>query len=351
MKSAIESATARRYDFNLPWPAVIIGVAFYAGLSAFMAFLARDFVGVIFVFLIMLSAIFGILGVIMMTRRSVFPHAIELTDDVILYPHGFPRTRITSIPYVDILRIENRGDGNQTGLTVVSGPGPFAISASYFAQAEDYRAVKDFICTRTSIVIPREEKPEPLKWGDWRIRGFPEPLLRWKEPEEWPRYRTHLAKSKPMLPRIVSALWFFARWFVVFLIPWLLLRLLGVPTAGTTPFLCLVILVALFFTWIFHWLTAIWPVHCTEISFRDNGITQFFGKQTADWNYHHFSGWAMIERQFEGQSILILLLKGRFGITSFAIPDIAIRDQLTRLLHDKSIPHAPDLKPPWEDVG
>lgn len=102
--------TARRYDFNLPWPAVILCVAFYAGVSAYIAYLARDFVGVIFALLITLSGILGILGLIVLMRRVAFPRVIELTDDAILHPRGFPKTRITSIPYADILRIVNHGD-------------------------------------------------------------------------------------------------------------------------------------------------------------------------------------------------------------------------------------------------
>lgn len=39
--------TLRRYDFNLPWPAVIICAAFYAGASACVIYLAREYVGVI----------------------------------------------------------------------------------------------------------------------------------------------------------------------------------------------------------------------------------------------------------------------------------------------------------------
>jgi len=299
--------------------------------------------------LITLSVISGILGVFVMTRRLLFPRVLELTDDAILYPRGFPKTRITSIPYADILRIQNHGEGDQTGLTVVTGRGGAAISASYFKHIESYRAVRDFICAKTSVVMPREDRREPLEWGDWRIWGYPEPILRWNEPKEWPRYRTHLVRSKSQLPRLTRAFWFFTRCFAICFIPWLLLRLLDVPTAQAGLFLCLTILVSLFITLIYNWLLTIWPVHCTEISFRDSGVTQFFGKQTADWNYHRFSGWAIIERQFERQRIFILLLQGPSTIISFAIPDTDICDRLRFLLHDKSIPHAPDLKPPWEE--
>jgi hypothetical protein len=339
--------TIHRYRFNLPWPAVILGGIFYAGLSAYMVYLARDFAGVIFVVLITLSTIFGILGVFMLTRRLVFPRVLELTDDAILFPRGFPRTSITTVPYSDILRIMNQDEGNGAGLTLVTGRGNFTITASYFKKAEHYLAIKDFICTKTLIVLPRQDKRESLNW-DWRIWGFPELILRWNEPEEWPRFRTRLAKSRPLLPRLVKALYFFSRCFAIFYIPWLLLRLLRVPTASAVSYVSLAAAVAFLITLVYNWLATIRPAHCTEISFRDNGITQFFGKQTVDWHYHHFSGWAMLEKEFEGCTFFVLLLQGRSRILSFAIPDSNIRDRLVQILHHKKIPQSSDLKPPWE---
>jgi hypothetical protein len=172
--------------------------------------------------------------------------------------------------------------------------------------------------------------------------------LRWNEPEEWPRYRTQWAKSKPLFNRLGKAFWFFARCFGIFSIPWLLLLLFQVPTAPVPEYLSLVTAIALFLTLIYHWLAMIWPVHCTEISFRENGITQFFGKQTVDWNYHHFSGWTLVQKDFEGKVFFILLLLGRSRIVAFAIPDTQIRDQLVQILQNKNIPQSPDLKLPWE---
>ncbi len=141
---------------------------------------------------------------------------------------------------------------------------------------------------------------------------------------------------------------FFVRCFGIILLPWLLLNLIRVPTAPAAGYMCLAAAVAFFITLIYHWLAVIWPVHCTEISFRDKGITQFFGKQSANWNYHYFSGWAMVGVEFEGRSFFVLLLQGRSRIVAFAIPDTDIRDRLVEILHAKSIPQSPDLKPPWE---
>jgi hypothetical protein len=336
--------SARRYSFNLPWGAVVIGALGYAALSIWMIHLAEDFAGVIFFGLITLGAMFACLAFIMMTRRLAFPRVLELAEDAVLFPHGFPWTRIARILYADIIRISESSDRAQGCLSITTARGSFQITVSYLNDIESYRAVKDFICTKTSIIVPRYDKREP---SDWRIWGFPEPILRWTEPKEWPRYRTHIVTSKPLLPRLAKALWFFVRCFGLFLLPWLLLQLFQLPTITATGFLWLCIPITLFFTSL-HWLNAAYPVHTTEISCRDNGITQFFGKQTADWNYHQFSGWAVIERQFEGSIIHIMVLKGSRRVLAFALPDTSIRDRLVELFHGKKIPQSPDLKPSWE---
>ena len=286
---------------------------------------------------------FAGLAVMMLMRRLVFPRVLELTDDAVLFPHGFPRTRITRIPFSEIIRMS----WTRTGLYMVTGKGRFEITASHFEEIENYRKATDFVCTRTSFRMPRQGP------GNWMSGGFPDPILCWKEPIEWPRYRTQLVKSRPVMPRFVNALWFFVRCFGVFFIPWLLLHFLRVPTAPAVSYLCLVATVAFLITLVYDWLATIWPVHCTEISFRDNGITQFFGKQTADWNYSHFSGWVMIERHFQGRILHILLLKGcnykgRSYVRAFALPDTVIRDRLDQLLHNQKIPQISDLKPPWD---
>ncbi len=332
---------SRQYAYNLPWRGAVTGSLFYAGLFVLMVHLAKEFAGVLFAGLVVLSAMFVILAVAMLARRLVFPRVLELTDDAVLFPHGFPRTRITRIPFTEIIRMS----WTRTGLYMVTERGHFEITSSHFKEIESYRDATDFVCAKTFFVMPRQDKQGPM---DWMSGGFPEPILRWKEPIEWPRYRTHLVESRPLLPRLVKALWFFVRCFAIFLIPWLLLRLFRVPTAPAVGYVCLAVAGAFLITLFYQWLANVWPVHCTEISFRDNGITQFFGKQTADWNYHQFSGWGIVEKEFEGRTFSILLLQGRSRIVALAIPDTDIRDRLVQILHDKKIPQLPDLKPPWE---
>jgi hypothetical protein len=69
----------------------------------------------------------------------------------------------------------------------------------------------------------------------------------------------------------------------IIIIPWFVLLLCGVPTAPATPYISLALAATFFFTSL-RWLFASHPVHITEISFRANGITQFFGKQIMDHN-------------------------------------------------------------------
>lgn len=333
--------SARRYGFNLPRTAISFGVIFFGALSGYMAHLARDLDGVIYILLVASSAIFAVLAFILITRRLVFPRVLELTDDAILFPRGFPRTRISRILYSDIIRMAEVCDHARAGLYFGTGMGSFEIMESYFSDIKSYKAARDFICSQASIVIPRREKQEKI-WEE-----FPTPILHWVEPKDWPRYRTRLVTSKPLVLRLAKAPWFFVRWFGIFILPWLLLQLFQLPTSPAVGYFCLSAVIALFFT-LLHWLNAIWPVHSTEISFREKGITQFFGKQEMDWNYHDFSGWAVIERQFEERVLHILLLKSRARVVALALPDTNTREGIVQIFHDKQIPHSPDLRPSWE---
>jgi len=334
----------RRYSYDVPWRGVVIGTLFYGGLSILMAHLARDVSGVIFGCEIALSVVFAVLAVIMMTRRLMFPRVLELTEDAVLFPHGFPRTRVARIPYTDIIRMRDGVRTSSASFCMVTARGSFEIGAVRFPDMESYDAVRDFICSKSSIVMTRIDKIEP---ADWRIWGFPEPILSWVEPADWPRYRTHLVVSKPLLPRLAKALWFFARCVAIILFPWLLMHLLQLPTISVAEFLWLVIPVALFFTSL-YWFSAIHPARATEISFRDRGITQLSGKQIRDLNYRDCSGWNMVERQFEERVLLVLLLQWRTYVIEVALPDTNTRNRLVQLFRDKQIPHSPDLKPSWE---
>lgn len=174
--------------------------------------------------------------------------------------------------------------------------------------------------------------------------AFPDPIM---EPANWPRYRTHLITSKPLLPRLCKALWFSTRCLGIFSLPWLLLRLFQLPTISLGGFLGVCIPVTFFFT-VLYWANLTCPARCSQITILPNGIKQLSGKQTWNWSYRDFSGWCMVERQFEERAIYILLLKRPTYIVTFALPDTSTRDRFMQLLNGKKIQQLPNLKPSWE---
>ena len=156
----------RRYDYNLPWRGAVIGAIFYVGLSVLMVHVAKGISGIIFAGLAVLSGMFAVLAVFMMTRRIVFPRVLELTEDAILFPHGFPRTRTTRIPYTDIIRMRDSVSASSASFCMVTARGTFEIGAARFPDMDSYNAVRDFICSKSLIAMTRPDKIQP---GDWRI--------------------------------------------------------------------------------------------------------------------------------------------------------------------------------------
>src|ERR1700710_3155143 len=116
-----------RYAFNLPWRGAVFGAIFYAGLSLFAAHLANDFVGIIFIGLIALSVLFAVLSIFMMIRRHAFPRVLELTEDAILFPRGFPRMRITRILYAEIISLRDSALGSNVSFCMETSRGTFEI--------------------------------------------------------------------------------------------------------------------------------------------------------------------------------------------------------------------------------
>lgn len=327
-----------RYDYNLPWRGAVICAIFYAGLFILTAHLAKVAAGVVFLGLIALSGLFAVLALFMIARRFLFPRVLEVNDDVILFPHGFPKTRITRISYADIIWMRGGGSENYPSFCMTTGRGSFEIGAARFTDIESYRTVKDFIYSKASVEMANKDEQAKIR------AVFPDPI---QEPAAWPRYRTHLVVSKPLLPRLAKAMWFFVRCLAIIFLPWMLLRLFQIPTVSIAEFLGLSVLVTLFFT-LLHWLNATYPARTTRITVYPNGITQLSGKQTFNWNYRDFSGWAVVERQFEGRILHILMLKLPTYVVTFALPDAGTCDRFMQLLHSKKIPQLPDLKLSWE---
>src|ERR1017187_2320315 len=222
-----------RYDFNLPWRGAAIGAVFYAGLSFLMAHLAKNAAGIFSICLIFLSSMFAFLALFMVARRIIFPRVLELTDDAILFPHGFLKTRITRISFADIIGMRDGTLAAHPSFSMATGKGTFEIGAARFKNIEHYHAVRNFICSKTSILLP-ENKSGP---STWRTGWSPNPILHWKEPEDYIHYRTHIAVSKPLSLRLAKAGWFFARCFGFIFLCWLILNFSQLPVFPDAGFL------------------------------------------------------------------------------------------------------------------
>lgn len=228
---------------------------------------------------------------------------------------------------------------------------------------EGYPAVREMISVKTQIPL------EPLHAKDIGPKldrdELPKPLLQWTEPEDWPRFRTRVEISKPVLNQFRTELWFFVRCYAfccvfivvpclgIVLLTWLYLSAPFQLVAVFTFDLLAICALAIFITMI-HWLYGISPVGPeTKISFRDRGISErLLNGQQFDCSYRQFCGWAVIERQFDGHILQILLMrrveKGGACNQAFALPDAIVRDQVVQILNDRQLPHIPNLKPSWE---
>jgi hypothetical protein len=286
---------------------------------------------------------FAILALFMITRRIIFPRVLELTDDAILFPHGFPKTRITRISFADIIRMRDGTLTAHPSFSMATGKGTFEIGAARFKNIEHYHVVRNFICSKASIMLPENK----IGQSTWRTGWSPNPILYWKEPEDYVRYRTHIAVSKPLLLRLARASWFFARCFGFIFLCWLIVNFSQFPAFPDTGFLVLAGIVTLFFT-LLHWLNATYPARVGEITVRENGITELSGKQTRNLNYGDCRGWKVVEREFEGHAFHILLLQRPKYVFEVVLPDINTRDRLIQIFNDKKIPLLSNLKPSWE---
>ena len=300
---------------------------------------------------IALSVIFATLALVVLIRRLAFPCTLELTDDAILLPHGHPWPRITTIPYADIISIDDGGDS----FWINTGRGSFMIGTMRF---EGCRAVREIISVKTAIPLERSRGASVGPMFDWEV--LPEPLVQWAVPEDWYRFRRRAEISKPVY-QLRTELRFFVRCYA-FCCAFVVVPCLGFGLNLAGPFKLASIsissfgnvsVLAILITMI-HWLYGIGPVRTeTKISFRDRGITErLLNGQQFHWNYRQFCGWALIERQFKEHILQILVLKrlvkGRACNEAFALPDAGVRDQVVQILNDRQVPQVPDLKPSWE---
>lgn len=338
-----------RYGYNLPWRGAVIGAVFYAALSFFAAVAAAKVSGAFSFCLNLLAVAFALLALFMIVRRIIFPRTLELTDDAILYPHGFPRTRIRRIAFEDIIRMRNGTLPDHPSFCLETSRGHFEIGAARFSNFQNYNSAKDFVCSKAAISLADDGTAEDsgILTRVRKVRWFPEPILQWSEPEEYIRYRTHLAVSKPLSLRLARTSRFFVYCFGFFFVPWLGLKYFFPADSPAVQFLPVLIPATLFFAWL-HWLNASNPARRGHISICKNGIHELSGLQTRGLNYSDCIGWTVVERDFEGQVFQILLLKRPKYIYEVALPDVETRDRLIEIFNDKNIPKISDQKPSWE---
>jgi hypothetical protein len=329
-----------RYSYDLPRRAVAFRAAFLVAVSVLALLLSKRFERVAWEGVVAGVAL-AFLAEIEVVRHLAYRRFLELTDDAALFPCGFLWPQMVAIPWADIVRVLDYGGS----LALVTDRHSYSIAALRFSNVEDYRAAREFISAKMAVALPPYVKQGR---GILQPVVLPPPLVRWVEPEDWCRYQTHVAKSKPLLAHLRSETWFFARCLAFILFPWLLLRLCQLYTTSATGFFVLSVSAAFFFTML-HWLSATFPGRVgTEISFYDNGIgVSLCNGQTADWSYYHLLGWAVIERRFQDRALSILLLRASH-VFAFGLPGDTVRSQVVQTLTDKRVPHATDLKPPWE---
>jgi hypothetical protein len=295
--------------------------------------------GVLSIAFMVLSAIFILPAFLMLAARLANPRILELAEDAVALPNGFALRRIRHIRYADINRMWEHSFRGEPVLHIVTAEGWGELWASRLPDIASYHAIKGFIYSRASILRSQYDQHEPPVKMTWE--KYPKLILRWREPGDYPRYRTHLVASRPLLPRVARTL----AWFGIWTLPgFLLLSLLHRPVGF---YLGIAIPAALWLTWV-YWMYTHYPARCREISFHDDDIVVKSGLQTGNSKYQDISGWAMIERQYEDHIISFLLLKYPRGVASYALPDAETRDRLAQLLQEKQVPESPDLRPRWE---
>lgn len=339
----LQKGEERKYPYNLPWTGVWLGAVIVALFAFGVGRLARNQTGLAYVGLMILSSLFIFLALMVLARRVFFPRVLRLDEDAIYFPRGFSANRADSIRYADIVRMieSNR---QRLSLRLMTSRRQFSIDGPSLGIPENYVAVRALILQKASISSSSasEEVPKPGTW-----RETPEPALQWTEPDNWPRYRTHLVTSKPRLLRLGRTFWFFIRCLGIVAVPWIILRLCGLADS-LSSYLPLALIVSLFFTWL-HWYGVVHPASRKVLTFRTHGITLHYGKQFADYRYQDVSGWTIAERSFEGRSLDILLLEIRNRQVPCVFPDAETRDRAAKILGDKRVPVNAELKPNWEN--
>ena len=332
-------STTLRYDYDLPWRGVALGVVFNLGISFLMVHWAIRIGGILSIGPMFLGVVFVLLALWMIVRRVFFSRVLELTDDAILFPRGFSGKQIVRVAFSDILRMRNTGVFS--GMQMVTTKGHFEILPVRLGSIEKYNNVRAFICSKTSLSL----SDEVIR--TWDAGWVPGPVLKWSEPENFVRYRNHLAASKPLWLRLFRTIRFLACAFGFFFIPWFALNYFLSAGLPASSFLDVLIPAVTFFT-LLYWLFNRYPARVSHITVFPDGFSQLSGKQTRSFGFGDFLGWQVIERKFKEHVFHILLLQRPKYVLGIAFPDTDTRDQFVQMLNEKKIPQLSNLKPSWE---
>jgi len=232
----------RRYAYVTPWKIVIPAVAIIA-LCGFVPFwfgrlilsTRTEYVGITFMIVSVtfiafcffaLGVAFFVMAALGLIVRLGFRRTLVLDDRCIIVPSGFFRLRHRRIPYVDVTQMWERRSPDGVTLWVVTEEAKSEIQSWLLTKPASYDEIKRFIYARAPEVQRLFAHHEPPAWMTWIV---PKPLLKWTEPGDWQRYRTHLFDTSPLGARLGRAVWFFARWFGCFLVLWLGASLLDTP--------------------------------------------------------------------------------------------------------------------------
>lgn len=311
------------------------------GLTLFFCYQALVHTGFLRYLLFAPAGLFAATYVIVLAKRMSGPQTLELTERGITVRRLGSRVDQIHVEFSKISRLLETNFGNKMIFRVIGKERELDVDSTFFETSEGYAVVRNVICARSGIDFP----PDTAVVLGWR--EVPPPPLHWTEPADWPRYRSSLVAAKPPFPRILRNVRFFLCCFAIIMVPRLLLHFSGLADPPFWGYLAGALVLAAFLTFM-YWYSNAYPARIAEIVFRADHVTFFSGKQTANIKYENYLGWNIVERQFEGRPLLILLLKTNRWVRAHALARPEDRDQVSQILESKKIPADPNLRPSWE---
>lgn len=330
-----------KFSYDVPRSDITKTGAVVAVLAFFFCYRASCHAGLGRYSLFAIAALLIGLYLLLVGKRLTGSHTLELTEGGIVLPrHGFRSGQI-HVEFSNVIRLLETDIQGMTIFRVVSKDRELDINRSFFANNAIYTLVRNLICARSGINLS-PDTPVILGW-----REAPPPPLHWTEAPDWPRYRASLVAANPPFRRVLKNLRFFLCCFAIIMVPRLLLHFSGLADPPFWGYFVGALALAAFLTFM-YWHSKAYPARITEIVFRADHVTFFSGKQTANIKYENYLSWNIVERQFEGRPLLILLLKSNRWLRAHALARSEDRGLMTQILDSKKIPADPSLRPSWE---